>query len=108
MADGSARRLSTARRPHPIIETNREERLSALAEADSVPTLSVAELERRGGGEVGLSPWCTIGQKLIDAFADVTFDHQYIHVDPERARASPFGRTVAHGFLCLSMLSAFG
>jgi hypothetical protein len=51
MADGSARGLSTARRPHPIIDTNREERLSALAEADSVPTLSVAELERRVGRE---------------------------------------------------------
>jgi acyl dehydratase len=105
MADGSARGLSTARRPHPIIDTNREERLSALAEADSGPTLSVAELERKIGSEVGLSPWCTIDQKLIDAFAEVTFDHQYIHVDPERARASPFGGTVAHGFLSLSMLS---
>jgi acyl dehydratase len=86
----------------------REDQLSVLAEADSLPTLSVAELERKIGSEVGLSPWCTIDQKLIDAFADVTFDHQYIHVDPERARASPFGRTVAHGFLSLSMLSAFG
>jgi hypothetical protein len=47
--------------------------LSALAEADSVPTLSIAELEREVGSEVGLSPWCTIDQKPIDAFADVTF-----------------------------------
>jgi acyl dehydratase len=79
--------------------------LSVLAEADSLPTLSVAELERKVGTEVGLSPWCTIDQKLIDAFADITFDQQYIHVDPERARESPFGGTVAHGFLSLSMLS---
>jgi acyl dehydratase len=79
--------------------------LSALAEAESVPTLSIAELERKIGSEVGVSPWCTIDQKLIDAFADVTFDHQYIHVDPQRARDTPFGGTVAHGFLSLSMLS---
>jgi acyl dehydratase len=65
----------------------------------------VSELERKVGSEVGLSPWCTIDQKLIDAFADITFDHQYIHIDPERARETPFGGTVAHGFLSLSMLS---
>jgi acyl dehydratase len=76
-----------------------------LVEAESVPTLSIAELERKIGSEVGVSPWCTIDQKLIDAFADVTFDHQYIHVDPQRARDTPFGGTVAHGFLSLSMLS---
>jgi acyl dehydratase len=84
--------------------------LSALAEAETIPaetipTLSIGELERKIGSEVGISPWCTIDQKLIDVFADVTFDHQYIHIDPERARDSPFGGTVAHGFLSLSMLS---
>jgi acyl dehydratase len=70
--------------------------LSALAQAETIPaemipTLSIGELERKIGSEVGISPWCTIDQKLIDVFADVSFDHQYIHIDPERARDSPFG-----------------
>jgi acyl dehydratase len=79
--------------------------LSALAEAAEKPRLSLAELERMVGSEIGLSPWCTIDQERIDVFADVTLDHQYIHIDPERARDSPFGGTIAHGFLSLSMLS---
>lgn len=57
------------------------------------------------GKEVGLSDWITIDQDRINAFADVTEDHQFIHVDPEAAKATPFGTTVAHGFLSLSMLS---
>jgi acyl dehydratase len=58
------------------------------------------------GTEIGISNWMTIDQKRIDAFAEVTEDRQFIHVDPEAARASPFGGTIAHGFLTLSMLSA--
>jgi acyl dehydratase len=58
------------------------------------------------GTEIGISSWMTIDQKRIDAFAEVTEDRQFIHVDPEAARASPFGGTIAHGFLTLSMLSA--
>lgn len=57
------------------------------------------------GQEVGVSPWIDVDQPRIDAFADATLDRQFIHVDPERARTSPFGGTIAHGFLCLSMLS---
>lgn len=57
------------------------------------------------GKEIGVSDWCVIDQERINKFADVTEDHQYIHVDPEAAKASPFGTTVAHGFLTLSMLS---
>ncbi len=57
------------------------------------------------GKEVGVSDWLTIDQERINEFADVTEDHQFIHVDPEAAKASPFGTTVAHGFLTLSMLS---
>lgn len=57
------------------------------------------------GKETGVSDWITIDQDRINAFADVTEDHQFIHVDPEAAKATPFGTTVAHGFLSLSMLS---
>ena len=56
--------------------------------------------------EVGLSRWITVDQARIDAFAHTTEDEQFIHVDPERARATPFGGTIAHGFLTLSLVSA--
>jgi acyl dehydratase len=59
------------------------------------------------GQEIGKSEWLLIDQARINAFADATLDHQYIHTDPERARASVFGGTVAHGFLILSLLSYF-
>jgi acyl dehydratase len=60
------------------------------------------------GKEIGISAWHTVDQSRIDAFADVTEDHQFIHIDPERAaRETPFGATVAHGFLTLSLLSVF-
>jgi acyl dehydratase len=59
------------------------------------------------GTEIGVSPWRTVSQQIIDGFADATDDHQFIHVDPERAAAeTPFGGTIAHGFLSLSLLSA--
>lgn len=57
------------------------------------------------GRDVGLSRWFDITQPQIDQFADCTGDRQYIHTDPERAKATPFGGTIAHGFLTLSMLS---
>ncbi len=57
------------------------------------------------GKEVGLSDWEMIDQDRINQFADVTDDRQFIHVDPEAAKATPFGTTIAHGFLTLSMLS---
>ncbi|HEY6662065.1 MAG TPA: MaoC family dehydratase, partial [Sphingomicrobium sp.] len=62
----------------------------------------------RIGTEVGVSDWLAIGQDRIDAFADATEDRQFIHVDPEAAAQTPFGGTVAHGFLSLSMLSRMG
>ena len=68
--------------------------------------LTLDQLAARVGGEIGLSRWFLIDQKRIDAFADATEDWQFIHVDPEAARATPFGATIAHGFLTLSMLSA--
>lgn len=69
---------------------------------------TLAALRARVGGEVGVSGWVTVSQAMIDAFAEVTGDHQFIHVDPERAAGTPFGGTVAHGFLTLSLLSRFG
>jgi acyl dehydratase len=68
---------------------------------------SVADLERMHGERVGVSAWRTVTQELIDDFARVSGDHQWIHVDPERARReSPLGTTIAHGFLTLSLLSS--
>jgi acyl dehydratase len=68
--------------------------------------ITIDAMIRLVGKEVGLSPWRTIGQDMIDRFADATDDHQFIHVDPERARAeTPYGGTIAHGFLLLSLLS---
>jgi acyl dehydratase len=55
------------------------------------------------GKEMGTGEWLEITQERIDAFADATDDHQWIHVDPERAKAGPFGTTIAHGFLTLSL-----
>lgn len=66
--------------------------------------LKLRSLESRVGEEIGVSPWVEIAQERIDLFAKATEDFQWIHVDPERARHSPFGTTIAHGFLTLSML----
>lgn len=60
------------------------------------------------GKEQGTGEWFEVTQDLIDRFADVTLDHQFIHVDPERAKATPFGTTIAHGFLTLSLLTHLG
>ena len=59
------------------------------------------------GSEIGTSEWLEVDQARIDAFADATLDHQWIHVDVERATAGPFGTTIAHGFLTLSLLPRF-
>ena len=69
--------------------------------------LNVRELESRIGQEVGVSPWVEVTQERIDLFAKAIDDPQWIHVDPERAKHSPFGTTIAHGFLTLSLLSKF-
>lgn len=68
-------------------------------------TIAPAALAGRVGQEIGVSGWIEVSQPMIDQFADATLDHQYIHVDPERARSGPFGGTIAHGFLSLSLLS---
>jgi acyl dehydratase len=66
---------------------------------------SIRELKNRVGEEVAVSPWLEIGQERIDTFAKAIEDFQWIHVDPARAESSPFGGTIAHGFLTLSLLS---
>jgi acyl dehydratase len=63
------------------------------------------DLAARVGETIGVSDWILIDQARIDEFADTTDDHQFIHVDPERAKATPLGGTIAHGFLTLSMLA---
>ena len=67
-------------------------------------TVTRQELTAMVGREVGVSDWFLVDQKRVDAFADVTLDHQFVHVDVERAKATPFGGTIAHGFLTLSLL----
>ena len=70
-----------------------------------MPAASLDEIRARVGGEVGVSGWILVDQARIDSFAAVTEDRQFIHVDPEAAANTPFGGTVAHGFLTLSLLS---
>jgi acyl dehydratase len=68
----------------------------------------IADLQPLVGQTIGASEWITIDQKRIDLFADATGDHQWIHVDAERAAKGPFGTTIAHGFLTLSLLPEMG
>lgn len=65
---------------------------------------SIDKLKALVGQEIGLSDWVIVSQGMIDRFADATGDHQFIHVDVEKARQTPFGTTIAHGFLSLSLL----
>ncbi len=68
-------------------------------------TVSLKEFASSAGRELDPSDWLLIDQERVNCFAEATNDHQYIHVDPERAAQSPFGGTIAHGFLTLSLLS---
>jgi acyl dehydratase len=72
----------------------------------TLPPVPLDDVLKAVGQEVGVSPWRTVTQEIIDKFADATDDHQFIHTDPERAKETPFGGTIAHGFLTLSLLSA--
>ncbi|HVK98470.1 MAG TPA: MaoC family dehydratase, partial [Dongiaceae bacterium] len=65
------------------------------------------ELEAAVGERLGESQWLTIDQQRINLFADATGDHQWIHVDPEKAKDGPFGTTIAHGYLTLSLVNMF-
>jgi acyl dehydratase len=70
-----------------------------------MPVASIEEIRGKVGTEIGVSDWIVIDQERIDAFAAATDDRQFIHVDPEAAAKTPFGGTIAHGFLTLSLLS---
>lgn len=69
---------------------------------------SLDEVLAAKGEEIGTSDWLAIDQDRVNTFADATMDHQWIHVDAERAAAGPFGGTVAHGYLTLSLIPALG
>ena len=70
-----------------------------------MPLASLDEIRSRVGAEIGVSSWLTVDQPRIDAFAEATEDRQFIHTDPATAAQTPFGETIAHGFLTLSLLS---
>ena len=70
-----------------------------------MPVADIEEIRARQGSELGASDWLTVDQQRIDAFAEATDDRQFIHVDPAAAAQTPFGGTVTHGFLSLSLLS---
>ncbi|MFL6746694.1 MAG: MaoC family dehydratase [Sphingomicrobium sp.] len=70
-----------------------------------MPVASLDDIRAKIGQEIGVSSWLMVGQPRIDAFADATEDHQFIHVDPEAAAKVGLGGTIAHGFLTLSLLS---
>ncbi|MEU5633696.1 MaoC family dehydratase [Streptomyces rishiriensis] len=69
----------------------------------SITVNGVDELKKLAGSDLGTSEWIEVTQERIDTFADATGDHQWIHVDPERAAAGPFGAPIAHGYLTLSL-----
>jgi acyl dehydratase len=73
-----------------------------------MPIASLDEIRARIGKEIGVSSWLTVDQTRIDAFAEATEDRQFIHTDPTAAARTPFGGTIAHGFLTLSLLSRMG
>jgi len=73
-----------------------------------MPLAALEQIKSRIGEEVGVSSWKLVDQARIDAFADATDDRQFIHIDPDAAAQTPFGGTVAHGFLTLSLLSRMG
>ena len=70
-------------------------------------TINKDNLQQAVDADLGVSNWIQINQDMVNTFADVTVDHQFIHVDPERAAQTPFGGPIAHGFLTLSMLTYF-
>ena len=71
--------------------------------ATTADTISIEDLSRQVGRE-SVSDWVVVSQEMINQFADATGDHQFIHLDPERAKHTPFGGTIAHGFLTLSLM----
>lgn len=82
--------------------------MSGSSEVEERVVTTVAELKDLVGQELGIGDWVEITQDRVNQFADATGDHQYIHVDPERAKETFFGGTVAHGYLTLSLLPLLG
>ncbi|WP_294075993.1 MaoC family dehydratase [Sphingomonas sp.] len=78
-----------------------------MADAATEETITIEQLAEQVGSE-RVSDWVEVTQEMIDKFADATGDHQFIHVDPERAARTPFGGTIAHGFLTLSLMPLLG
>jgi acyl dehydratase len=77
--------------------------------APALPPISIETLKQKVGTVIGVSDWHVVTQEMIDRFADVTSDYQFIHVDPVRAKAeTPFGGTIAHGYLVLSLIAPMG
>ena len=74
-----------------------------MADTDQQESVTIQELAAQAGDE-RVSGWITVSQEMIDKFADATGDHQFIHVDPAKAAMTPFGGTIAHGFLTLSLM----
>ena len=70
----------------------------------TITVQGLTELKTKAGTDLGHSDWLEITQDRVNAFAGATDDHQWIHIDPERAKSGPFGRTIAHGYLTLSLL----
>ncbi len=73
----------------------------------AVQVLSLEKMKEQIGSELGVTDWFQMDQERIDTFADCTLDHQWIHVDKEAAKNGPFGQTIAHGYLTVSLLSYF-
>lgn len=75
-----------------------------MADTDTQDSVTIQQLAAQAGGNERVSDWVTVSQEMIDKFADATGDHQFIHVDPAKAAMTPFGGTIAHGFLTLSLM----
>lgn len=71
-------------------------------------TITPQELQTKVGETIGTSEWVLVDQEMINKFADATGDHQFIHIDEEKAKLTPFGGTIAHGFLTLSLIPMLG
>jgi len=80
------------------------EPLAGAEVATMAGTVTREQLDAKVGERLGVSDWFLVDQERVNRFADVTLDHQFVHVDPERAKQTPFGGTIAHGFLTLSLL----
>jgi acyl dehydratase len=91
----------TVRRP----PRHREETTTVSSTESQGLTTDIAGLHQLVGKHAGYTEWETMEQSRVNLFADATDDHQYIHVDPEKARQSPFGGTIAHGYLTLSLVA---